>query len=131
MRGANGHKMCSLSLLSCSKKTISTNNALNMKNANTDLFLSSIKSRAIRACFYLTVALSFYNFGQILIMFSRNCDSPKIIKYNAYVVCRCVVFIEELMKSKREKRKILKNVLKGDIECYVIVVEWPYYLQKV
>ena len=46
----SGQSTWSISLLSCSKKTISTNNALNMKKANTDLFLSSMRSAAIRAC---------------------------------------------------------------------------------
>lgn len=46
----SGQSTWSMSLLSCSKKTISTNKALNMKKANTDLFRSSIRSAAIRAC---------------------------------------------------------------------------------
>jgi hypothetical protein len=83
-----------------------------MKNANTDLFLSSIKSRAIRSClsFFKTVVL---NFGQILIACGRKGDSPKIIFFFIYyVVCGCVVFyIGELMKAKEKKEKILKNVL--------------------
>lgn len=75
MRGANGHKMCSLSLLSCSKKTISTNKALNMKKANTDLFLSSIKSRAMRSCFYFQQTVEIF-----VIKFWSNFDNvmPKM-----------------------------------------------------
>lgn len=46
----SGQSTWSISLLSCSKKTIRTNKALNMKKANTDLFLSSMRSAAIRAC---------------------------------------------------------------------------------
>lgn len=45
----NGQTMCNLSLFSCNKNTISTNKALAMKNANTDLFRSSIRSEAMRA----------------------------------------------------------------------------------
>lgn len=44
----SGHSTCSLSLLSCNKNTTSTNKALNIKKAKTDLFRNSIKSRAIR-----------------------------------------------------------------------------------
>lgn len=46
----SGHLTWIWSLLSCSKNTIRTNNALNMKKANTDLLRSSIKSDAILAC---------------------------------------------------------------------------------
>lgn len=44
----SGHSTCNLSLFNCSRKTISTKSALNIINANTDLFRRSIKSWAIR-----------------------------------------------------------------------------------
>nr|CAD7396905.1 unnamed protein product [Timema cristinae] len=45
-----GQSTWSISLLSCSKKTIRTNKALNMKKANTDLLRSSMRSLAILSC---------------------------------------------------------------------------------
>lgn len=52
--------ICNLSLFSCNKNTINTNSALNMKNAKTDLFLNSIKSRAMRSYLFFFFGLEFF-----------------------------------------------------------------------
>lgn len=49
----SGQTTCNWSLFNCSKNTIRTNNVLNIKNAYTLLFRSSIRSPAIRACWSL------------------------------------------------------------------------------
>lgn len=62
----SGHSRCNLSLFNCMRKTISTNNALNMKNAKTDLFRNSIKSDAIRD--YICYNVHDSNFDNFLII---------------------------------------------------------------
>lgn len=66
----NGQTMWSLSLFNCNKKTINTNKALAMKKANTDLFLNSIKSEAIRACVHFNVVFVCFIKSDILVPFT-------------------------------------------------------------
>lgn len=54
-----GQSKWSLSLFNWSRNTMSTKRALIMKNENTDLFLSSIKSEAIRAFSFLSSSIGY------------------------------------------------------------------------
>lgn len=110
----NGQTMWSLSLFNCNKKTINTNKALAMKKANTDLFLNSIKSEAIRACVHFNVVFVCFIKSDILVPFTWQmmsfCFREFRIVFNIDQIS--FFFVKYVFVEKKEiKRKQTKNRL--------------------
>lgn len=116
-----GHMICNLSLFSCNKNTINTNSALNMKNAKTDLFLNSIKSRAMRSYLFF---FWFGVFSKVLDFEKFECfflwGSRKLVYFAVSIVVNCATYrqivFDFLFVCKKafkwKKKKIKTNVSK-------------------